>query len=88
MITGPVVQTTTTVFTVDGGLVSSGNSVAIPETTRTQCLTDTFSVTNPGGTTPPTICGANTGDHSKCADIDYNVVISSTKTALIMVSFF
>ena len=31
----------------------------------TQCLTDTFSVTNPGGGyTPPSICGRNTGEHS------------------------
>ncbi len=29
------------------------------------CLTDTFEVTNPGGVTPPTICGTNTGEHSK-----------------------
>ncbi len=28
------------------------------------CLTDTFEVTNPGGVTPPTICGTNTGEHS------------------------
>jgi hypothetical protein len=31
----------------------------------TQCLTDTFSVTNPSGLTPPSICGTNTGEHSK-----------------------
>ena len=31
----------------------------------TQCLTDTFSVTNPGGGyAPPSICGRNTGEHS------------------------
>ncbi len=29
-----------------------------------QCLTDTFSVTNPDGPSPPTICGVNTGEHS------------------------
>jgi len=28
-----------------------------------QCLTDTFSVTNPGGPAPPVICGTNTGKH-------------------------
>ena len=31
---------------------------------RGQCLTDTFMVTNPGGQTPPTLCGDNTGQHS------------------------
>ena len=33
-------------------------------TTATQCLTDTFSVTNPSGITHPSICGINTGEHS------------------------
>ncbi len=28
------------------------------------CRTDTFSVTNPDGVSPPTICGVNTGEHS------------------------
>ena len=28
-------------------------------------MTDTFSVNNPGGSTPPIICGTNTGEHSK-----------------------
>ena len=31
----------------------------------TQCLTDTFTVTNPSGLTPPSICGVNTNAHSK-----------------------
>ena len=36
----------------------------------TQCLTDTFSVTNPGGGyTPPSICGRNTGEHSTVLQI-------------------
>ena len=30
-----------------------------------QCLVDSFSVTNPSGPSPPTICGANTGEHSE-----------------------
>ena len=30
-----------------------------------QCLTDSFSITNPGGSAPPTICGTNTGKHSE-----------------------
>ncbi len=33
-----------------------------------QCTVDTFSVTNPTGTTPPTICGTNTGEHSEKGD--------------------
>ena len=31
----------------------------------TKCLTDTFSVTG-SSPTPPSICGTNTGKHSKC----------------------
>ena len=35
-------------------------------TEASQCATDIFSVTNPGGSaTPPAICGINTGEHSK-----------------------
>ncbi len=29
------------------------------------CRTDTFSVTNPDGPSPPTICGVNSGEHSE-----------------------
>jgi len=29
----------------------------------TQCNTDTFSITGPAGSTPPVICGTNTGQH-------------------------
>eukprot|EP00095_Tigriopus_kingsejongensis_P008922 maker-scaffold279_size225217-snap-gene-1.24 protein:Tk08922 transcript:maker-scaffold279_size225217-snap-gene-1.24-mRNA-1 annotation:"hypothetical protein DAPPUDRAFT_311633" len=28
-----------------------------------QCLTDTFTATDPGGCSPPSICGINTGEH-------------------------
>ena len=30
-----------------------------------QCTLDTFSVGNPSGPSPPTICGVNTGQHSE-----------------------
>ncbi len=30
-----------------------------------QCLTDTFSVSSPDGSNPPTICGNNNGEHSE-----------------------
>ncbi len=33
-------------------------------TDQGNCRTDTFSVTNPDGVSPPTICGVNTGEHS------------------------
>ncbi len=37
-------------------------------TTSTQCLTDTFSVTNPGGSAPPVICGENAGEHRELTE--------------------
>jgi len=48
------------------------------------CLTDTFSVSNPGGNSPPVICGTNTGQHmfvpasSLCNDVNINVDTGST----------
>eukprot|EP00095_Tigriopus_kingsejongensis_P006201 maker-scaffold252_size238019-snap-gene-1.40 protein:Tk06201 transcript:maker-scaffold252_size238019-snap-gene-1.40-mRNA-1 annotation:"hypothetical protein TcasGA2_TC003271" len=51
---------------------TSNNEVA---TSRSQCLTDHFSVSNPGSASPPTICGVNTGEHmyvdapNKCIDL-------------------
>ena len=60
-IRGPSTSTVTVglhKFGVDVG-------VGVPYTTNTQCLTDTFMVTSPGNPVPPTICGKNTGEHSK-----------------------
>ena len=34
-------------------------------TLASRCLTDLFSVSNPGGPSPPSICGTNTDEHSK-----------------------
>ena len=64
MISGPSTSSATMGVTkiLNGNPVAAGGTSA---TTHTQCLTDTFSVTNPGGITPPTICGTNTGEHSK-----------------------
>lgn len=63
VITGP--DTRTDSLTV----IASGTPTAVlagqPVSTATRCLTDTFSVTSPGGYTPPVICGTNTGQHSK-----------------------
>ena len=53
---GPAVGTTVS-GTVDGSRTQGG---AIGD-----CLTDSFSVTNPGGSGSPIICGENSGKHSK-----------------------
>ncbi len=64
-IAGP--STTTTSVTK----ISNGNPSTTVATTvgavaiNGQCLTDTFTVTNPSGNSPPTICGVNNNQHSK-----------------------
>merc|ERR1712226_364699 len=60
-ITGPTSDTNTVGKAVDGVIrhSSSGKSVVL----ASRCLTDTFQVTNPGGSSPPMICGLNTGEH-------------------------
>jgi len=52
-----------TVKTKNGNPTSSGN--AFTQSTASQCLTDTFSVSTSGGGGPPAICGVNTGEHSE-----------------------
>jgi len=59
-ITGPNTFTTTSVFELNGAsLTIEGKDASY----ATQCLTDTFSVTG-YSSSPPVICGTNTGTHS------------------------
>ena len=46
------------------GIQSAGGTDGV-FTARTQCNTDSFSVSSPGNPAPPVICGYNTGEHSK-----------------------
>jgi hypothetical protein len=64
VITGP--STGSNTEAVDGkatGGVAGGTGQDINRASK--CLTDIFTVTNPGGTSPPAICGINTAQHSK-----------------------
>ncbi len=64
VISGPSTSTSSvlkTIFGVPLSNLNNGRSVAL----ASECLTDTFVVTNPGGSNPPVICGTNTGQHSK-----------------------
>ncbi len=64
VIAGPSTNTNsvTKVKAMAGVVVESAD---ISVTDHSQCLTDTFSVTNGGGgINPPTICGTNSGEHS------------------------
>lgn len=61
VITGPSTSTVTVGEALFNNLVpDNGRQVTL----NGQCLTDTFSVTNPSGSAPPIICGTNTGHHS------------------------
>lgn len=44
-------------------LTQPDNTVAPAGTTATQCLNDRFTITAPGFSTPPVICGTNSGMH-------------------------
>merc|ERR1712079_454950 len=50
------------------------------------CMTDTLTVSNPGGITPPTICGYNTGQHmfvpasAQCNQINIDIDTGTTTT--------
>ena len=60
MIAGPSTSTTTVLVQI-GGSVSGSTGTAM--TAATQCFTDTFSITGVAGSTPPIICGTNSGYH-------------------------
>ena len=59
VIAGPSTSSVSSIKLING-VVSTGG---LSHTVGTQCLEDTFSVTNPGGKSPPQICGINTGEH-------------------------
>ena len=63
VITGPstITSPTTTYSILNGQIAAAGGNGA---THATRCLTDAFSV-SPAADYNPTICGTNTGEHSK-----------------------
>ena len=63
-IAGPSTISTSEYTTLNGQATTNA-ATGKASNTNTQCLTDSFSVTNPGGTTPPMICGSNAGEHSE-----------------------
>ena len=78
---------------INGQIVSGANTPAQEDCTASnskaalwpysQCLDDSFSVTNPGGISPPTICGKNQGRHSKIMKIK-----KISRTILIIILLF
>ncbi len=64
MITGPNTLTDAVANRKEmSGVVAPGGGVAVNR--FTQCSTDTFSVSNPDGPSPPAICGTNSNEHSE-----------------------
>ena len=63
VITGPNTLTAAIFYNALGSvsLKAFGQAASL----ATNCQTDTFTVTGSGGTTPPVICGTNTGYHSE-----------------------
>jgi len=61
-----------TVVDAINALITAGPKVG-------DCVTDSFSVTNPGGVSPPVICGTNTGQHMyvdaspECNILSFNI---------------
>lgn len=66
VITGPSTLTASIFYNLRGSIViDSAQKIGQVASLATNCLTDTFTVTGSGGTSPPVICGTNTGYHSR-----------------------
>jgi len=87
VITGPETSAATTAEqarTVGNDLnidAAGTNSVTL----ASRCLTDVFSVSNPGGPSPPAICGTNTDEHmyvdmgADCVDLTFQLSSTSAQ---------
>jgi len=68
-----------------GGVVTTFAGKTASEATR--CLTDVFSVSNPGGPSPPQICGNNVDEHmyvdmgADCIDLTFQLGLTGTLEA-------
>jgi len=83
-ITGPSTASTSIGLQTFGNVIGTGNAVS----SASQCLTDTFSVSSPGTTNPPVICGTNTGQHmyvdvcQDCVDLTFQLGSTAVGTTL------
>ena len=73
-------SSTTSIGRILNGMLINDDVVVLnnsqPITGSTRCVTDRFQVTNPGGMSPPIICGQNTGEHSKLEKFEFAVLHS------------
>ena len=74
----------TMVLTAPSGV--SSTAAAADSITVGDCTVDSLTVSNPGGVTPPTICGYNTGQHMfvpaspQCNQINIDIDTGTTTT--------
>jgi len=75
-ITGPDTSTTSIAFTTAGNIATAAGQTS---NLASRCTTDIFSVSNPGGPSPPQICGNNIDQHmyvdmgSDCTDLTFQL---------------
>jgi len=62
---GPSTETLSVGLLLNGETVNNNNGVGAQVTSSSRCDVDFFQVNNPGGNSPPIICGQNSGEHSK-----------------------
>merc|ERR1739844_404172 len=73
----------TMVLTAPATVTGTGNEVSL---TVGDCIYDTLTVSNPGGSVPPTVCGYNTGQHmfvpasTQCNQINIDIDTLTTTT--------
>ena len=63
VIAGPTTLTATLAYEIGGSISYLAASAGVIVTAASNCLTDTFTLTGPAGSTPPVICGTNTNQH-------------------------
>jgi len=83
-ISDPTTATTTVAHTVFG--LTDPAALGVEVNGRGRCDTDSFSVVVPGGSSPPVICGTNTGQHmyidvpEECALLSFHLAAGSSAT--------
>jgi len=84
VINGPSTSTASTNYVSGGNLATEAGKKA---SLASRCLTDVFSVSNPGGPSPPQICGNNVDEHmyvdmgADCIDLTFQLGSTGTVEA-------
>ena len=57
------------------GALDATNTAGMASTLESRCLDDVFAISNPGGPSPPKICGYNSDTHSKIETPIYVIML-------------